>query len=92
MKLSVFFTAWKMATRCGSAGFSNLLLTEGHIIAYYQPNQMMAGVAFSALSSRQSIGFVLQRFRHVRELYCQRRFLQKAFCMATCSCVFLEDE
>jgi uncharacterized membrane protein (UPF0136 family) len=72
MELSVFFTAWKMAVRCSSAIFSNLLLTEGHIIAYYRRNQMVAGVAVSALSSRQSIDFVfvLQRFRHIRKLSC----------------------
>ena len=75
--MSVFFTAWKMAVRCSSARFSNLLLTEGHIIAYYQPNQMMAGVAVSALSSRQSIDFILQRFLHIRKLYCQRSFSKK---------------
>jgi hypothetical protein len=58
MELSVFFTAWKMAVRCGSTGFSNLLLTEGHIIAYYQRSQMMAGAAVSALSLCQNIDLV----------------------------------
>jgi hypothetical protein len=94
MELSVFFTAWKMAVRYGGAIFSNLLLTEGHIIAYYQQNKMIAGAAVSALSSRQDIDFVfvLQRFQHIRKLSYQHRFLPKAFCMATCSRVFLKGE
>jgi hypothetical protein len=79
MELSVFFTAWKMTVRCSSASFSNLLLTEGHIIAYHQRNQMMAGAAVSALSSRQNIDFVfvLQRFLHILKLCCQHCFSKK---------------
>jgi hypothetical protein len=80
MELSVFFTAWKMAVRYGEAGFSNLLLTKDHIISYHQENQMMAGAAVSALSSRQGIDFVfvLQRFQHIRDLYSQYPFLRKS--------------
>ena len=80
MELSVFFTAWKMAVRYGGAGFSNLLLTKDHIISYHQENQMLAGAAVSAISSRQCIDFVfvLQRFRHIRDLYSLCPFLQKS--------------
>jgi hypothetical protein len=53
MKLSGFFTAWQMAARYG--GISNLLLTEGPVIAYHHPNQMTVAAAVSVPSPRQKI-------------------------------------
>ena len=53
----------------------------------------MADAAVSVPNPRQDIDFifVFTRFRHIRDLDSQHRFLQKALFMATCSRVFFKD-
>ena len=55
---------------------------------------MMADAAVSVPNPRQDIDLffvILQRFRHIRKLDSQHRFLQKALFMTTSSRVFFKD-